>query len=373
MSNNNNSSVRLNSTNLTNGQATQLYFKRMYELTKEYLKRRQGRLKAWWNSYTFFQKLVLILIFVGIPVMIFLFWVGRSTVQSLNRNLGANYSCLDITNDLPFIGVVSSDTTYQSLLTQYLTTYYPSMLSNGSLNYKIQHNYLTNEVDGEYTYSMWLYINGNESGVYSYFKHVLMNLLKTNNTISDNYNWSNYRYKHFKNVFVRGDSPQDTDNLNSIKQYPGLWLGPELTNLYVVFSNGTNSESYLLENLELNKWINITVTINNNTVSIFRNGELEITGMISGNLYINNIGNKNLYFMGDPVLGSTNQGFPGFMNYFNFYNSVLTPTEIRTLYTNYLPLISSYMKKSISYSIETAPTVNIISETQSFDETVDVY
>ena len=38
------------------------------------------------------------------------------------------------------------------------------------------------------------------------------------------------------------------DHLSSLDfkyQYPGVWLGPELTNLYIVFGNGTNIESYL--------------------------------------------------------------------------------------------------------------------------------
>ena len=114
--------------------------------------------------------------------------------------------------------------------------------------------------------------------VYIIFTHILANKLLTNGTLNE-YNWSNFRYNKFKNIFVRGDNPNDVENLNKIKQYPGMWLGPELTNLYLVFSNGSNSESFLLENLELNKWMNITITINGNTLSIVRNGFLEMTGL----------------------------------------------------------------------------------------------
>ncbi len=77
--------------------------------------------------------------------------------------------------------------------------------------------------------------------------------------------------------------------------------------------------------------------------------------------------------MGNPSLGNNNEGYPGFINFFNFYNKVLTPDEIHKLYNNYLPLISSYMKKSIMYNIEISPSVNIISENQSFDEVINIY
>jgi|694.fasta_scaffold123123_3 hypothetical protein len=360
MKRNNNLSIHLNSPNISNSDATQLYFYRIYELTKEYINRKRIGLTDAWNSLTFFQKLLFIIIFVGIPFMIIIFLVIRKGITNLNRNLGADYSTLSITNDLPLVSIVSNNNDYKNILEQYLTSYYPSMIKNKSLNYKISHTDLKNDIDGEYTYSTWIYINGNNSGVYNYFNYKLQNSLKTTNNIP-NYNWANYRFNKFKNIFIRGDSP-DINNLNNIKQYPGIWLGPELTNLYFVFSNGTNSESYLLENLELNKWINITITINNSSISIYKNGYLEITGMISSNLYISNIGKKNLYFMGNPSLDTLNHGYPGFINYFNFYNKVLTPDEIKTLYYNYLTLINDYMKNSITYNIETSPTVNIISE-----------
>jgi hypothetical protein len=369
---NNNSNISLSSTNISNNEATKMYFKRIANLTKEYLSRNHGKVQRWWNNFSFFQKLILIILFIGIPAIYFIYWVGNKSVQSINRNLGADYSLLEITNTLPFISVVSNNSEEQSLLKTYLKKYYSSMIKNGELNYKISHTELINKTDRKYTYSMWLYINGNESGVYNYFNHVLSNLLKTKKSFDD-HKWSNYRYKKFKNIFLRGDDPNNDSDLNKIKQSPGVWLGPELTNLYIVFGNGENIESYLLENLELNKWINITVTIDNNTISIFKNGYLEITGMISSDLYINNIGNKNCYFMGNPSLGKTNEGYPGFINYFNFYNKVLTPEEIYRLYNNYLPLISSYMKKSISYNIEISPSVNIISENQSFDEVINIY
>ena len=367
---NNNSNIN-NSMNNINSNT---YLKRMHSLTKGFLKSKKNSIKITWNNLSFFQKLILIVVLFVLPLVFLLIYLFSKSNINLNRNLNADYSLLDINNNLPFIGIVNnSDENYKSSLSSYLTSNYPDMISNSKLNYKINHNKLKNEVDGTYTYSIWMYINGDESGVYNYFRSKFV----TDGTGSSNslpdYNWSNFRYNNFKNVFLRGDSPADVENLNSIKQYPGIWLGPELTNMYLVFSNGSDSESYLLENLELNKWINITVTINNNSVSIFRNGLLEITGLVTGSLYVNNIGNKNIYFLGNPKTTDTKpQGFPGFINYFNFYNSVLTPEEINKLYMNYLPLISAYMSKSNYYNLSNAPTVNVITDETSYLETFNM-
>ena len=108
------------------------------------------------------------------------------------------------------------------------------MIKNSELNYKINRTSLTNELDGQYTYSMWIYINGDESGVYNYFNHTLSEYLKTSDSFS-NHKWSNFRFKKFKNVFLKIYDPNEDSDLNKIKQYPGVWLGPELTNLYIVF------------------------------------------------------------------------------------------------------------------------------------------
>jgi len=367
MNNNNNN----NSMNIMNANT---YFKGVKYLTDRFLKYRRNIFKDNWNKLSFFQKLIIIGVFLILPLILLLIYLFRKSNIKINRNLNADYSLLDINNDLPFIGIVNnSNEDYKNLLNIYLKKYYNDMISNGELNYKINHNKLKNEVDGTYTYSMWIYINGNETGVYNYFRSKILSDKDITTTTMADYNWSNFRYNNYKNIFVRGDSPADVENLNSIKQYPGIWLGPELTKMYLVFSNGSDSESYLLENLELNKWINITVTINNNSVSIYRNGLLEITYLVSGSLYVNNIGNKNIYFLGNPKTTDTKpQGFPGFINYFNFYNRVLTPEEINKLYINYLPLISAYMSKSNYYNLSTSPTVNVITDETSYLETFNM-
>lgn len=371
---NNNNNIN-NSMNVMNSNT---YLKRMHDLTKDFMNSRKKFIKIIWDNLTFFQKIILIIVIFVLPLIFLLIYLFSKSNINLNRNLNADYSLLDINNNLPFIGIVNnSDENYKNLLSSYLKKNYPDMISNDELNYNINHNKLKNEVDGTYTYSMWMYINGDETGVYNYFRYItdvtgVTDVTGTSNSLPD-YNWSNFRYNNFKNIFLRGDSPADVENLNSIKQYPGIWLGPELTNMYLVFSNGSDSESYLLENLELNKWINITVTINNNSVSIYRNGLLEITGLVSGSLYLNNIGNKNIYFLGNPKTTDENSGgFPGFINYFNFYNKVLTPEEINKLYMNYLPLISGYMSKSNYYNLSKAPTVNVITDETSYLETFNM-
>lgn len=372
--NNNNNFVNNNCNSNTNITSAKEFFKRLGCLIKNYYKNHKSFLSKKWNNLTLFQKLIFIALFFVLPLMLIIYTLIANSNIKINRNLNADYSTLSLNNNVPFTAIINNnDSTFKSALPNILNNYYSDFILNNDLNYKINYNKLINQVDGTYTYSIWLYINGDNSSVYNFYKHILTNKMLTNSSLNE-YNWSNFRYNKFKNIFVRGDNPNDVENLNKIKQYPGMWLGPELTNLYLVFSNGTNSESFLLENLELDKWMNITITINGNTLSIYRNGFLEMTGLVSSLLYLNNIKNKSVYFLGNPNLSSTSQeGFPGFINYFNFYNRVLTPDEINTLYVNYLPLISTYMSNSNSYNLQLAPSVSVINDDTSYSESINIY
>lgn len=371
MSNNNNSGINLNSPEISNSKAYSLYFKRIGELTKQIMKRRREKMLAWWGGLTMFQKIFIIIILIGIPIILFYVYFRNKIV--INRHLSADKSELVIKNNLPFIGLVDNDDNFREVLTKYLKVIYPSMLKRSNLNYVVPSNQLRNDLNGEYTYSFWIYITGNEAGLYSYFVDQLSQELRMNVSLKP-YSFGNFRFRDFKAVMHRGDDISGSNvDLNSINQYPGFWLGPNLTNLYVVFSNNSNSESFMLENLELNRWINITTTINGNAVSVFRDGMLEITGLVSSSIYLSNIRYKNIYFAGGPSLNGGVQGFPGFLNYFNYYNRVLNPDDIQTLYNNYLPLISSLKKKADQYNIENTSTIDVITNEQTFSGKINVF
>ena len=184
MNNNNNN----NSMNIMNANT---YFKGVKDLTDRFLKHRGNMFKDNWNNFSFFQKLIIIGVFLILPLILLIIYLLKKSNIKINRNLNADYSLLDINNELQFIGIVNNgDENYKNLLNLFLKKYYPDMISNNELNYNINHNKLKNEVDGTYTYSIWMYINGDESGVYNYFKSKLLSDKDVTTTTMADYNWS---------------------------------------------------------------------------------------------------------------------------------------------------------------------------------------
>ena len=132
---NNNSNIN-NSMNNINSNT---YLKRMHSLTKGFLKSKKNSIKITWNNLSFFQKLILIVVLFVLPLVFLLIYLFSKSNINLNRNLNADYSLLDINNNLPFIGIVNnSDENYKSSLSSYLTSNYPDMISNSKLNYKMK-------------------------------------------------------------------------------------------------------------------------------------------------------------------------------------------------------------------------------------------
>jgi hypothetical protein len=81
-----------------------------------------------------------------------------------------------------------------------------------------------NTVGDNFTYSFWLYVNGN------------------NNCINKDNNWNSYRNKEWKSIFYRGTPINEDGNLTNLVQFPGFWLTPVLNNLVIVFQNANNIE-----------------------------------------------------------------------------------------------------------------------------------
>jgi hypothetical protein len=196
---------------------------------------------------------------------------------------------------------------------------------------------------GNTTYSFWIYVNG------------------SNNTVSQN-TWNTYRYKEWKSIMYRGDSSSQT-------QFPGFWLTPTLNNLVIAFQNNASKvERIQLDNIEMNKWINIITVIENKSVSIYIDGLLdrinnldEIQPDVSSyNLYINNdyipIIPEDENNINSSTSTSINKyGFPGYLTNVINYNYPLTANYIKEAYTYYKNIIDNYQikidNKNNTYSI----------------------
>jgi hypothetical protein len=193
---------------------------------------------------------------------------------------------------------------------------------------------------GNTTYSFWIYVNG------------------SNNSGSQN-TWNTYRYKEWKSIMYRGDSSSQT-------QFPGFWLTPTLNNLVIAFQhNNSKVERIQLDNIEMNKWINIIAVIENKSVSVYINGLLDRINNLdqtppdvsSYNLYINNDYSNYLQEEDEDInTDSKNKnGFPGFLTNVINYNYPLTADYIKEAYSYYKTIIDNYQtnldNKNNNYSI----------------------
>lgn len=112
-------------------------------------------------------------------------------------------------------------------------------------------------------------------------------------------------------------------------EYPGFWLTPNTNDMWISIGNhGVKEEGIMLRNLEMNKWINITMVLNNSTMEVYKNGKLVSTIVIRGDLREN---------MGALYIGrfKSNQGFPGQIAYVQYYNKAIEPKRISKLYRYY--------------------------------------
>jgi hypothetical protein len=182
---------------------------------------------------------------------------------------------------------------------------------------------------GNTTYSFWIYVNG------------------SNNTVNQN-TWNTYRYKEWKSIMYRGDSTSQT-------QFPGFWLTPTLNNLVIAFQhNNSKVERIQLDNIEMNKWINIITVIENKSVSIYIDGLLDRINNLDQtqpdvstyNLYINNDYTSVVDEKEDNINVSINKnGFPGYLTNVINYNYPLTANYIKEAYSYYKKVIDNYQIK----------------------------
>lgn len=188
-------------------------------------------------------------------------------------------------------------------------------------------NFKEDEI-GLWTYSFWIYIysfnNGNNSNVVD---------------MEDNNDW--------KHVWHRGnDVIESGDNYNSnLIQYPGVWLNPELRAIIFDLNNGQDvSERIEVSIDKYNQWVNYSIVLNRNIVSIYEDGKLSNTVMLSQKFI--NSAPYNVY-LGSQ--GKENSGFPGYLAYFTYFNKVFGSNEINDLYKFYKKKMDKYIKMDNNY------------------------
>lgn len=188
-----------------------------------------------------------------------------------------------------------------------------------------------NEDEGiEFTWSVWLFI--------------------------DDLTYNSGRYK---TVFYKGNDfssnpeqkgetqTQEAQGLNFPNNAPGLYIAPNTNNL-VVMMNTFNviNEEVIINDIPLNKWVNVIIRCQNNTLDIYINGSI----IKSHNL--NGVPKQNY---GD-VYVAPNGGFSGYISNLWYYNYALGTSEISNLAAKGP---NTTMKSSGSLNMKTADYLSL--------------
>lgn len=154
-----------------------------------------------------------------------------------------------------------------------------------------------NERDGlEFSWSVWIYIKNLQ-----------------------------YLDGKFRHVFYKGDNNLTPNGLNFPNNAPGLYIAPN-TNALVVMMNTYNviNEEVMIPDIPLNKWVNVIIRCENNTLDVY------INGTISRSVELSGVPKQNF---GD-VFVAANGGFEGNISDLWYFNHALGTAAIQQIFEN---------------------------------------
>lgn len=153
----------------------------------------------------------------------------------------------------------------------------------------------TNEREGiEFSWSVWIYIKNLQ-----------------------------YLDGKFRHVFYKGDSNLTPTGLNFPNNAPGLYIAPN-TNALVVMMNTYNviNEEVIIPDIPLNKWVNVIIRCENNTLDVY------INGTISRSVELNGVPKQNF----GNVFVAANGGFEGNIADLWYFNHALGTAQIQRIF-----------------------------------------
>ena len=157
------------------------------------------------------------------------------------------------------------------------------------------------------------------------------------------YNSGKYRCVFYKgNDYAKNPNAtnEDSQGLNFPNNAPGLYIAPN-TNSLVVMMNTFNviNEEIVIDDIPLNKWVNVIIRCQNNTLDVY------INGTIIKSHHLHGVPKQNY---GDVYI-APNGGFSGYISNLWYYNYALGTLEISKL-SNKGP--NTYMRGSNGLNIK---------------------
>ena len=130
-----------------------------------------------------------------------------------------------------------------------------------------------------------------------------------------------YRKGQLKHIFHKGDDKvisQDTE-IFSTSTAPALYLHQN-KNAFIIYMNtfGTMNEKVVVNDVPLNKWINVAIRIEGSTMDVYINGKVVLRHIFA------DVPKQNY---GDTYVNA-NGGYSGLMSDLWYHNKALTGVEI---------------------------------------------
>lgn len=143
----------------------------------------------------------------------------------------------------------------------------------------------------------------------------------------------NYRYGETKTIFGRFanaaaalNSNSEGDNTSTV--CPEMYLGATQNNIIVkmnVSDDNHPQETCQINNVPLQTWTNIIMSVYNRTLDIYLDGKLVKTCILSGVPNISPVVGKDIYV-------TPGGGFSGWTSNFQYYNNSLDPQQAWDIY-----------------------------------------
>ena len=135
-----------------------------------------------------------------------------------------------------------------------------------------------------------------------------------------------YKQNQYKHIFHKGndDIIQEGDDIgiNFPNNAPGLYITPNINNLLIKMNTFEEiNEDIIVNDLPLNKWVNVMIRVIQNQLDVFINGSLVKRHMLKG------VPKQNY---GD-VFVTMNGGFSGFLSELRYFDYAIGTNQIQRL------------------------------------------
>lgn len=195
--------------------------------------------------------------------------------------------------------------------------------------------------DGPMGLSCWIYIDnwnykyGDEKTIIEsdniYFPTITLDGYKNNLNVSVNVyettDSSPINYSPQQLEFELDNNGYSFDTYSSIdcSATTGTIVLDDVKDTGIDCPSGVNPEDVIIENINIQKWVNVLVTFNNRTLDVYINGKL-VKSKPFNNIIINGNGYK------DDILITPNGGFGGFISKVQYFPYFITPAKAWSIY-----------------------------------------